>query len=155
MLQGEHSAILSTFIKLPFVIKIIILSIFELPFYTGFTVCKKPYKAGAIFRTKNIGRVWVDSVKMTTKRSDAQPLETTTLGRESKLHAIAYGFLRLWYKTSSESILIINIMSIYFSHNKLVPVIFWNTFIMQKVHLTKRENFLTLYLYHKRRNPYA
>ena len=37
--EGEHSAILSTFIKLPFVIKIIVLSIFEWPFYTGFTVC--------------------------------------------------------------------------------------------------------------------
>ena len=35
MLQGEHSAILSTFIKLPFVIKIIVLSIFKWPFYTG------------------------------------------------------------------------------------------------------------------------
>ena len=38
MLQGEYSAILSTFIKLPIVIKISVLSIFELPFYTGFTV---------------------------------------------------------------------------------------------------------------------
>ena len=38
MLQGEHSAILLTFIKLPFVIKIFVLSIFERPFYTGFTV---------------------------------------------------------------------------------------------------------------------
>ena len=37
MLQREHSAILLTFIKLPFVIKIFVLSIFELPFYTGFT----------------------------------------------------------------------------------------------------------------------
>ena len=36
MLQVEHSAILSTFIKLPFVIKIFVLSIFEWPFYTGF-----------------------------------------------------------------------------------------------------------------------
>ena len=34
----EHSAILSTFIKLPFVIKILVLSIFEWPFYTSFTV---------------------------------------------------------------------------------------------------------------------
>ena len=34
----EHSAILSTFIKLPFVIKIFVLSIFEGPFYTGLTV---------------------------------------------------------------------------------------------------------------------
>ena len=38
MLQGEHSAIASTFIKLPFVIKIFVLSIFEWPFYTGLTV---------------------------------------------------------------------------------------------------------------------
>ena len=36
--QGEHFAILSTFIKLPFVIKIVVLSIFQGPFYTGFTV---------------------------------------------------------------------------------------------------------------------
>ena len=41
MLQGEHSAILSTFIKLPFVIKIFVLSIFEWPFYTSFTVYEK------------------------------------------------------------------------------------------------------------------
>ena len=38
MLQVEHSAKLSTFIKLSFVIKIFVLSIFEWPFYTGFTV---------------------------------------------------------------------------------------------------------------------
>ena len=38
MLQGEHSALLLTFIKLPFVIKTFVLSIFEWPFYTGFTV---------------------------------------------------------------------------------------------------------------------
>ena len=38
MLQGEHSAILSTFIELPFVIKTYVLSIFEWSFYTGFTV---------------------------------------------------------------------------------------------------------------------
>ena len=37
-IAGEHSAILSTFINLPFVIKIFVLSIFEWPFYTGFTV---------------------------------------------------------------------------------------------------------------------
>ena len=38
MLQGEQSAILSTFIKLPFVIKIFVLSIFEWPLKTGLTV---------------------------------------------------------------------------------------------------------------------
>ena len=36
--EGEHSAILLTFIKLPFVIKTFVLSIFECPFYTVFTV---------------------------------------------------------------------------------------------------------------------
>ena len=35
MLQGEHSAILLTFVKLPFVIKVFALSIFEWLFYTG------------------------------------------------------------------------------------------------------------------------
>ena len=38
MLQGEHSAILLTFIKLPFVIMIFVLSTIEWPFYTSFTL---------------------------------------------------------------------------------------------------------------------
>ena len=38
MLPLEHYAILLTFIKLPFVIKIFVMSIFEWLFYTGFTV---------------------------------------------------------------------------------------------------------------------
>ena len=38
MLQGEHSAILSTSIKLPFSIKILVLSIFKWPLKTCFTV---------------------------------------------------------------------------------------------------------------------
>ena len=37
-ITGEHSAIFSTFIKLPFVINIFVLSIFEWPLKTGFTV---------------------------------------------------------------------------------------------------------------------
>ena len=43
MLQGEHSAILSTFIKLPFVSKTLVLSILEWSFYTGFTVLLNMY----------------------------------------------------------------------------------------------------------------
>ena len=39
MLRTEHSAILLTFIKQPFVIKIFVLSIFEWPFYIHFTAC--------------------------------------------------------------------------------------------------------------------
>ena len=38
MLQREHSAILSDLIKLPFVIRTFVLSIFEWPFYTGFSI---------------------------------------------------------------------------------------------------------------------
>ena len=38
MLQVEHSAILSNFIKLPFYIEIFVLSIFEWPLTTGSTV---------------------------------------------------------------------------------------------------------------------
>ena len=38
MLQGEHSAILSAFIKLSFSIKTFVLSIFKWPLKTGFTV---------------------------------------------------------------------------------------------------------------------
>ena len=38
MLQWEHSAILSTFIKLPFVFKTFVLSIFEWQLKTGFIV---------------------------------------------------------------------------------------------------------------------
>ena len=38
MLQGEHSAILSPFINLPFAIKNFVLAIFEWRFYIGFTV---------------------------------------------------------------------------------------------------------------------
>ena len=41
MLHGEHSAILSTFIKLPFSIKIFVLSIFKWLLKTGFTVLQK------------------------------------------------------------------------------------------------------------------
>ena len=43
MLQGEHSAILSTIIKLPFVIKIFVLSMIGWPLKTGFTVFKSTF----------------------------------------------------------------------------------------------------------------
>ena len=40
MLRGEHSATLLNFIKLPIVNMVFVLSIFEWPFYQGFTVSK-------------------------------------------------------------------------------------------------------------------
>ena len=43
----EHSAILSTFIKLPFIFKTFVLSIFELPFKMGFTAFYLPIGGGA------------------------------------------------------------------------------------------------------------
>ena len=46
LLQGEHSAILSIFIKQPFVIKIFVLSIFKRPFYTGYTIVPIAQQAG-------------------------------------------------------------------------------------------------------------
>ena len=55
--ECEHSAILSTFIKLPFVIKIFVLSNFEWLFYTGFTVLT--YKS----QMKRIGFGYVKIVK--------------------------------------------------------------------------------------------
>ena len=42
--QGEHSAILSTIIKLPFVIKTFVKSVFKWPFYTVFTVLCHTHK---------------------------------------------------------------------------------------------------------------
>ena len=41
----EHSAILSTFIKLTFIINIVVLSIFEWPLETGFAVTDNPILA--------------------------------------------------------------------------------------------------------------
>ena len=46
MLQGEHSAILSTFIKLQFVFEIFAFSTFARPFYTGFNVSEYYYLIG-------------------------------------------------------------------------------------------------------------
>ena len=43
MLKWEHSAIVLTFIKLPFVIKIFVLSMFEWPLKTGLTVLFQNY----------------------------------------------------------------------------------------------------------------
>ena len=68
MLPLEHSAILLTFIKLPFVIKIFVLSIFEWQLKTGFTV----YATDLIsrhFLDKNIDRKKVEKSKSYSKNS--------------------------------------------------------------------------------------
>ena len=52
MLQGEHSAILSTFIKLPFAIKSFVLSIFEWTAYDRFYCIIKIMKVCHYFSIK-------------------------------------------------------------------------------------------------------
>ena len=52
MLPSEHSAILLTFSKLPFVIKIFVLSIFEWPFYSVFTDPKIFMTNGSLMKVK-------------------------------------------------------------------------------------------------------
>ena len=61
---------------------------------------------------------------------------------------IAYRFLRSWYKYQLLK-KVFSLCHIYFSHNEHVPIRFWYTFIKRKLNLTKREKFLTSYLYHK------
>ena len=56
MLRGKHSVILLTFIKLPFVINIFVLSVLEWPFYTGFTVLV--YLCELFCKGKCIAIVW-------------------------------------------------------------------------------------------------
>ena len=55
MLQGEHSAILLTFIKLPFDIKIFVLSIFKWEFYTGLRFfCSSSLGLGKTLKTDQL-----------------------------------------------------------------------------------------------------
>ena len=75
LLQGEHSAILSTFIKLPVVIKTFVLSNFEWLFYTGFTVLKSKlvdnllafYDFLPIEQSASYSRPWRNSIKVEIK----------------------------------------------------------------------------------------
>ena len=53
MLQGEHSAILLTFIRLPFVIKIFVLSFFECPFYCKYEIRKCSHYVKFTFHVMN------------------------------------------------------------------------------------------------------
>ena len=53
MLQGEHSAILLIFIKLPFAFKTFVLSIYEWPLKTGFTVFSYPLILTCVLGAQN------------------------------------------------------------------------------------------------------
>ena len=52
MLQGEHSAILSTYIELPHGFKTFVFSIFEWPLKTGFIVLPFSFEGCNLFRLK-------------------------------------------------------------------------------------------------------
>ena len=71
----EHSAILSTFIKLPFVFKTFVLSIFEWPLKTGFTVFLQTVHKG---RWKN-HIVAIKMMKERTMSEDAFLEEAKTM----------------------------------------------------------------------------
>ena len=58
MLQGEHSAILAVFIKLPFVINIFFLSFFEWLLKTGFTIWTCPYGPFQVYNTSSLIINW-------------------------------------------------------------------------------------------------
>ena len=74
MLQREHSAILLTFIKIPFVIKIFVVSIFEWPLKTGFTNPKdrfsrnEGYIMGEIVICSNVSKFYYNC-RITVKHS--------------------------------------------------------------------------------------
>ena len=74
MLQREHSAILLTFIKLPFLIKIIVLSIIEWPFYTGFTVLQNLSFAGVVIGSLGVNIVAVYFFQLSTDVSELKKI---------------------------------------------------------------------------------
>ena len=88
MFQGEHSAILSTFIKLPFAIKIFVLSIFEWPFYTEFTVVSIVEQASlslALSETLKIGFVVLRPIsELNTGQEKPEDRNKQKLNRISK-----------------------------------------------------------------------
>ena len=68
---SEHSAILSTFITLPAVIKTFVLSNFELLFYTGFTVLK--------YKLLDNLLVYYDFLQIEQSASYSEPLKLRTI----------------------------------------------------------------------------
>ena len=70
MLHGEHSVILSTFIKVQFVINIFILYIFEGPLKTEFTVA---------FKIQNMQQYWVDTCRNVSFPMDTEHAKQTRI----------------------------------------------------------------------------
>ena len=73
MLQGEHSAILSTFIKLPFVIKLFVLSIFEWLLKTGLLHIKVVNKVLLLYRDGVI-KLWAPVDTTDSKGREEAPM---------------------------------------------------------------------------------
>ena len=81
MLQGEHSAILPTFIKLPFLIKIFVLSNFEWLLKTRFTV--------GLFNENISSKTWINSRVQ-------KDMKTKSHDMYIKLHISTVLFLNLY-----------------------------------------------------------
>ena len=86
MLQGEHSAILSTFIKLPFVIKNFVLSIFEWPLKTGFTALFNLLLSG---KKKKVDTHHVPEKQETLKHAPHTQPPVTSSGSSTTQHHVA------------------------------------------------------------------
>ena len=81
MLQRMHCAILSTFIKLPLVIKTLVLPIFEWPFYTGFTVwgtylTYDNYKI--YYHKRSVWPFWTDFIWLLSSSERCTPMSAMT-----------------------------------------------------------------------------
>ena len=99
MLQGEHSAILLTFNKLPFLVEIFVLSVFEWSFYTGFTVLACYIQARML---KQLGGGGCQQQRGRSACTDAQvdqPLCFSLIGKKTYLD-----FLREKFQFSSLSL---------------------------------------------------
>ena len=80
MLPLEHSAILLTFIKLPFVVKTFVLSIFELMFYTGFTVQNKTHVLILPQLQMYMFHAWISSGDSSIYEFGNEEITTSSLG---------------------------------------------------------------------------
>ena len=106
MIQGGHSAILSTFIKLPFVITIFVLSNFEWPFYTGFTVQSRKHKSlHSIdnYKMQGLNKNWPHSshflVKVERKKNDNSSMRNDLNNDSICLHRYSDQLLSRQHRT--------------------------------------------------------
>ena len=92
-----HSAILSTFIKLPFVFKTFVLSIFELPLKTGFTVTSYQTKNIFLKKLPNIDAAKIKCLQYQQIHCKAHHLYIPTMGILSLIYCNSEIFARILF----------------------------------------------------------